>query len=202
MKPPIAQLQHLVKPGRLIALIDGVFAVAMTLLVLDLRLPSQIDDLNQALLSLLPAFLIYLLAFALLASYWTIHHSTFHNIEYCDGRLILFSIINLLFVTLYPVTANIVGSHPLEPIATVCLSINSLLYCISAWALWSHAAKNPQLLVLDADINRLKEVAQNMLLVAIGLMIAIPLTFLSVIFAYLFWFLGPPIAAWLSHRKR
>jgi hypothetical protein len=44
--------------------------------------------------------------------------------------LIVLSLINRLFVTLYPVTASIVGAHPLEPLATVCLSANSLASAI------------------------------------------------------------------------
>jgi uncharacterized membrane protein len=63
--------------GRLISLTDGVFAVAMTLLVLDLKLPSQSGDLVRALVRMLPGFLIYLIVFASIAGYWIIHHGTF-----------------------------------------------------------------------------------------------------------------------------
>jgi uncharacterized membrane protein len=149
-----------------------------------------------------PPFIIYLIAFASIAGYWTIHHAAFRNIAYCNGRLILLSILNLLFVTLYPVTANIVGSHPLEPLATVCLSLNSMLFCISAWGVWIYAAENRQLLATDANDKRLRGVAKIMILVAISLVIAIPLAYISVYLAYLDWFIGAPIAAWLSRKKR
>jgi hypothetical protein len=51
-----------------------------------------------------------------------------------DGQLIVLSLVNLFFVTLHPVTASIVGTHPLEPLASVCPSVNSMLYRLSAWA--------------------------------------------------------------------
>jgi uncharacterized membrane protein len=193
---------QLIDLGRLISLIDGVFAVAMTLLVLDLKLPSQSGDLVHVLLQMLPGFLIYLIAFASIAGYWTIHHTTFRHIAHGDGRLVLLSLINLLFITLYPVTASIVGAYPVEPLATVCLSANSLFYCVSAWAIWSHAAANPQLFAEDADYRRLRQVARIMSLVAIGLALAIPLAFLSVYLTYAIWILSAPIAAWWSRGRR
>jgi uncharacterized membrane protein len=150
---------------------------------------------------MLPGFMVYLIAFASVAGYWTIHHGTFRYIAHGDGRLVLLSMINLLFVTLYPVSASIVGAHPLEPLATVCLSANSLLYCLSAWAVWSYAAANRRLLAEEADDRRLKQIARIMLIVALGLALAIPLAFLSVYLAYADWFLGAPIAAWLGRRR-
>jgi pimeloyl-ACP methyl ester carboxylesterase len=118
-----------------------------------------------------------------------------------DGRLIGLSLINLLFVTLYPVAASIVGAHPLEPLAIVPLSANSLLYCLSAWAVWSRAAADRRLLAEDSGPRELQKIARIMLLVAIGLLLAIPLAFLSVYTAYAVWILCAPIAAsWVRGR--
>jgi uncharacterized membrane protein len=188
--------------GRLVTFIDGVFAVAMTLLVLDLKLPSDTGDLVSALRQMLPGFLVYLIAFASIAGYWTIHHFSFRYISHGDGRLVVLSLVNLLFVTLYPVTASIVGAHPLEPLATVCLSANSLLYCLSAWAVWSYAAAHRRLLAEDADWRTLQRVARIMLLVAVSLALAIPLAYLSVYLAYAAWILGAPVAAWVGGRRQ
>jgi uncharacterized membrane protein len=187
--------------GRLDALIDGVFAVAMTLLVLDLKLPSGTRDLLSALRQMLPGFLVYLIAFASIAGYWTIHHFAFRHIAHGDGRFIVLSLVNLLFVTLYPVTASIVGAHPLEPLATLCLSANSLLYCLSTWAVWSYAASHRQLLAGAADGLHLRRVARRMMVVAIFLALAFPLAYLSVYMAYADWILCAPVAAWVGGRK-
>lgn len=194
--------QRHVDLGRLVALIDGVFAVAMTLLILDLKLPAGTGDLVSALRQMLPGFLVYLIAFASIAGYWVIHHFAFRHIAQGDGRLIVLSLANLLFVTLYPVTASIVGAHPLEPLATICLSANSLLYCLSAWAVWSYTAAHRQLLVEGADGRDLHRIARIMLMVAIVLALAFPLAFLSVYLAYADWILCTPVAAWVGGRKR
>jgi hypothetical protein len=61
---------------RLIALVVGIFAVAMTLLVLDLKLPGDVS-LTDGLRQILPAFLIYRITFVSIVGYWYMHHSTF-----------------------------------------------------------------------------------------------------------------------------
>jgi hypothetical protein len=61
--------RHLLDLGRLVALIDGVYAVAMTLLVLDLKLPSESNDLVRALRAMTAGFLVYLIVFASIAGY-------------------------------------------------------------------------------------------------------------------------------------
>jgi uncharacterized membrane protein len=187
--------------GRLISLIDGVYAVALTLLVLDLKLPSESGELPRALAQMLPGFLIYLIAFASVAGYWTIHHGTFRHVRYGDGRVVLLSFVNLLFVTLYPVTASIVGAHPLNPLAAACLSANSLLYCMSAWAVWSYTAANRRLLADDTDHRIVQQVARIMMIVGIGLAFAIPIGFVSVYLVYAVWIVWPPISASLVHKR-
>ena len=202
MKPPQRPNSEFPELGRLITLIDGVYAVALTLLVLDLKLPQN-TSLVSALRQMLPGFLVYLITFASIAGYWMIHHGTFRHIAHGDGRLVFLSLINLLFVTLFPLSASIVGSHPLEPLAAACLSANSLLYCMSAWAIWSHAAANRHLIAEKADSRRLQQSGRMMLFVAAGLALAIPLAFVSIYIAYAIWILYTPIAGlWLRARRR
>ena len=194
--------RHLIEPGRLVTLIDGVFAVAMTLLVLDLKLPSENGELASSLRQMLPGFLVYLIVFASIAGYWIIHHSYFRYLTYVDIRLVVLSLINLLFVTLCPLMASIVSAHPLEPLATICLSTNSLLYCLSAWAIWSYAAAHCRLLAEEVDPGALQHEARIMLFVAISLAIAIPLAYLNVTLTYAIWILCAPTASLWVMRKR
>ncbi|HTP01289.1 MAG TPA: TMEM175 family protein [Anaerolineales bacterium] len=193
-------LSHQMGLGRLVALIDGVFAVAMTLLVLDLKLPFDTSDLASALIHVLPGFLVYLIVFASIAGYWIIHHRTFCFVARVDARLTLLSLLNLLFITLFPLAASIVGSHPLEPLATICMSANSLLYCVSAWAIWSYAANHVSLLEHQKRTKRLRRQAAIMLGVGATLALAIPAAFVSVYLAYALWILGVPVASLVLRR--
>jgi uncharacterized membrane protein len=188
--------------GRLTAFVDGVFAVALTLLVLDLKLPSGTGNLSTALRQMFPGFLIYLIVFASIAGYWIIHHLNFRHISHGDVKLVVLSLVNLLFVTLYPLTASIVGAHPLEPLAIVCLSSNSLLYCLSAWAVWSYAAGQRKIVADDPGRRSLLRAARIMLIVAVSLVLALPLAYLSVYLAYADLILCAPLAAWMGGRRQ
>jgi uncharacterized membrane protein len=201
MKSDFVENLHLMTLGRLVALIDGVFAVAMTLLILDLRLSPQLN-LIPGLEEMLPGFLVYLITFASIVGYWFIHHANFRYVSGTDARLVLLSLVSMLFVTLFPVCASIVGAHPLEPIATVCMSANSLGYCVSMWALWSYAAANRRLLAEGSDPGRLHDTGRIMGMVAVGLALAIPLAFLSVYIAYAIWILYPPAVGWGTRGRK
>ena len=73
MRHPVRS-HRLLDQGRLLSIVDGIFAVAMTLLVLDLKLPSDQGDLVQGLRQMLPGFLVYLVAFASIAGFQHIAH--------------------------------------------------------------------------------------------------------------------------------
>jgi uncharacterized membrane protein len=101
---------------RIEALSDGVFAIALTLLVLDIRVPvrehiSGEKDLMIAFLGLTPKLLAYLLSFMTLGIFWTAHSSQFHYIEKSDR---IFNWINfsfLLFVTIIPFTTAFLSEY-------------------------------------------------------------------------------------------
>jgi TMEM175 potassium channel family protein len=192
---------------RLIALVDGIFAVAMTLLVLDLKLPAD-RSLADALQKMLPGFAIYLITFASVVGYWYMHHSTFQYVARVNGRVIVLSMLGMLFVTLFPLSASIVGAHPLDPLATMCLSLNSALYCVGMWGLWSFLAAHRELLHPGADTKALRGIRDVMGVIAIGLVVAVPLAYLSPFLAYGLWTVFPALVGWglrgrhERHRQR
>jgi uncharacterized membrane protein len=75
----------LVSVDRLVFLIDGVFAITLTLLVLDLR-PPQTVDLRRGLMDMLPRLGVYLIAFYAIANEWVIHARTFRLVKQADSR--------------------------------------------------------------------------------------------------------------------
>ncbi len=94
-------------PGRLLALADGVFAIAMTLLVLELGVEGIAKTANNAevvhgLLEMWPKFLIYGLSFLILGIFRVIHQSIFDAIKRYDTTLIWLNILFLMFVALVP----------------------------------------------------------------------------------------------------
>jgi uncharacterized membrane protein len=100
--------------NRIEALADGIFAVAMTLLVLDVKLPAgeafRTDgELLHRLLSLEHTFVIYLISFIVLGMFWVAHHAHFHFIRYVDHTILWINLIFLFGITSVPFTTDILG---------------------------------------------------------------------------------------------
>ncbi|MBU0672755.1 MAG: DUF1211 domain-containing protein [Candidatus Margulisbacteria bacterium] len=114
---------------RIESLTDGVFAIAMTLLVLSLELPplgQQLSgtQLQQLLLSQAAKFFNYALSFVLLAVFWIIHHQQFHYIKRTNRTHLWINILVLMFVALMPFSTSLIGDFPGDWIAELFFSAN------------------------------------------------------------------------------
>ena len=101
---------------RIEALADGIFAVAMTLLVLDVKLPNgehfaTSGDLLERLFSLEHTFVIYFISFVVLGMFWVGHHAHFHYIRYVDHTLLWINLIFLFGITSVPFATDLLGDH-------------------------------------------------------------------------------------------
>lgn len=99
---------------RIDALTDGIFAVAMTILVLDLRLPDEfhpVDDgaMARALLELLPKFLPYALSFYVLGSIWLAATKLRTRAEFFDRQYVSWWLLQLLLATCLPFSSSVIG---------------------------------------------------------------------------------------------
>jgi len=101
---------------RIEALADGIFAVAMTLLVLDVKLPdgeiyASNRDLLMRMLSLEHHYVIYLVSFIVLGMFWVAHHAHFHYIRYVDHTLLWINLLFLFFITSVPFGTDLLGDN-------------------------------------------------------------------------------------------
>src|SRR2546425_5454082 len=98
---------------RVETLADGVFAIVMTILVLDLHVPVNAGaQLVPQLFGLWPKFLTYVISFVLVGAYWIAHHSQYRFIERTNRIILLLNILFLMAVALIPFTASLVGEYP------------------------------------------------------------------------------------------
>lgn len=108
-------------PGRIVAFSDGVMAVAITLLVLNIDVPDLPsggeDELADELFDLLPSLAAYALAFALVGRYWVIHHRLFEHLRAFDGTLMTLNLVFLALIVLIPFSAELFDRYNEEPIA-------------------------------------------------------------------------------------
>ena len=107
--------------SRIAAFTDGVMAVAITLLVLNIQVPTleQSQNLDDALVDLLPSLGAYVLAFALVGRFWVIHHNLFEKMRDFDRTLMAMNLTFLALIVLVPFSAELaqLSEHPVGPLA-------------------------------------------------------------------------------------
>jgi uncharacterized membrane protein len=121
----------MLKKARIEALGDGIFAIAMTLLVIDLKSPAQEligREFSLALLSELPKLGSYLLSFVLLSQCWLAHHAIFHNVSQTTRSFLWVNLALFFTITAVPFSTAVLGQHPRERVA-VCLYAGHLALC-------------------------------------------------------------------------
>jgi len=107
------QKPGIIGTGRLEAFSDGVLAVIITIMVLELRPPDGADI--SALTSLTSKFLVYVLSFAIIAIYWNNHHHLLHATRAINGNVMWANLHLLFWLSLVPVGTAWAGDHPLAP---------------------------------------------------------------------------------------
>jgi len=145
--------QKEVSTSRLETLTDGIFAIAMTLLVFGLTVPDVADpaELPHKLLNLVPNLLSLVVSFVILGVYWVATHTQFQYIRRADHMLIWLNIFYLLFVTLVPFSAGLLGRYPGQQIAVIIYGGNLLLCLLMHVGMWWHATRDRHL--VDADLD-------------------------------------------------
>src|SRR3954466_15316504 len=105
---------HLLGKNRLEAFSDGVVAIIITIMVLELKVPH--DASTGALLHLLPVFLSYALSFLVVAILWVNHHHLLHTMQKVDGRILWLNNHLLFWMSLVPFTTAYMGENHLAPL--------------------------------------------------------------------------------------
>ncbi len=128
--------------SRVLALSDGIFAFAMTLLVLGLALPAgfQPSRIGAALVTLRPAFLVYLLSFAVIFFYWLAHHQLFEYITSYDRRLVDLNVAFLLFIAVMPFVTNLLAAASGEFLAAAAYAVTQIAAGSSLALVWAYAS--------------------------------------------------------------
>ena len=122
--------------GRLEAFSDGVIAIIITIMVLELKVPHGTE--LAALQPLIPVFLSYVLSFVYVGIYWNNHHHLFHAATRVDGRILWANLHLLFWLSLIPFVTGWMGENHFEPVP-VALYGGVLMMCGLAYALLAHA---------------------------------------------------------------
>jgi uncharacterized membrane protein len=131
--------------GRLEAFSDGVFAIAITLLVLDITVPEgSADDLLAAVLGQWPSYLAYVISFATIGVAWLEHNAITDYMEYADAMVVRLNLLLLLLVSLLPFPTRLVaeyfGDRDAERVAATIYGVNLLLIAVLLFLMWRYVA--------------------------------------------------------------
>src|SRR2546425_8400977 len=132
---------------RLEAFSDGVIAILITIMVLELKVPHGTD--GQALRPLIPVFLTYVLSFIFLGIYWNNHHHMLHATERVNGAILWANLHLLFWLSLVPVATGWMGDNHVEPLPTalygVVLLMAAIAYTILQAAIVAHQGPHSKL---------------------------------------------------------
>jgi uncharacterized membrane protein len=134
--------------ARLEAFSDGVFAIAVTLLVLDLKVPESPQRLLEQLLAEWPSLLGYLVSFAFISASWVAHAGLTHVLRNADGVFLGLNLLLLLFVSFLPFTTSLFTKHLTdsgERVAVVAFGLNLTLVALLVAALTSYVIRGADL---------------------------------------------------------
>ncbi len=183
--------QRNASPDRLLAFTDGVFAIIITILVLDIRIP-ELDSgqsLSESLTEIRPTTIAFVISFLLVGMYWTEHRSTFSQVRFIDHNAIWLNLLFLLPMSLVPFAASAIGEYSDEPTAlhiygAVLIAVTLLRVAMNSYfahhpgLLWTTSTKRDRWLTLGTT-------AAPLVIYVIAMLIASPVPSLSLLLYFL-----------------
>jgi TMEM175 potassium channel family protein len=150
--------------NRLETFADGVFAIAITLLVLEIKIPDPREDLGTALLKQWPSFAAYVTSFLTIGVIWVSHHQMFTIIRRTTTTFLFLNVLFLLPVAFVPFPTALVAGHILEEgtrtTAVLVYGAVSVVIALMFNVLWAYAFRNG-LVVTGSGANRAQAVARG-----------------------------------------
>jgi len=142
--------------SRLEMLVDGVFAIAMTILVLELKVPELADrhsvqELARSIANQAPTFASYLLSFLVLGMFWYRHNQQYRHFRVISQGMLALHFVQRVAAASFPFCAALVGRYAVNPLALVFYLACILVYAYSSFATWVVARRSGSLSVELTD---------------------------------------------------
>jgi uncharacterized membrane protein len=147
--------EHEIEFGRIVAFSDGVFSIAITLLVLNLAIGEHLleSQVGHALWEQRENLVAYAISFAVIGRFWIVHHSFFGEVTAFDSRLISLNMLYLGWVVLIPFSSHVLGEYAGSTAAVVLYAANLAgVVLIAQWMSWD--ARRAGLTRIDAATQR------------------------------------------------
>jgi uncharacterized membrane protein len=188
---------------RLVFFSDAVFAIAITLLAIDLRLPPVSTDDNGALLDALrhtmPALFAFLLSFLIVGSFWVGHLRTLHVVERTTPRFVALNLVFLLFVALLPFPTSVVAEYGNLSLGAIVYAAFACVTGLVSTSLWLYGTRfSPLAPSVTPELSR--AVALRAVVAPAIFAASIPVALVSPFAAEVLWLLTFPAQIVVAHR--
>jgi len=177
-------MDYQISKHRLETMVDGIFAIAMTILVLGITPPKP--DIARAptvlegqIIGIFPEIFIFIVAFLILAGFWLDHHRMFHFVRTVDSPVIWMNILLLISVVLIPFSTDITGNYPDILTAVLLFHINILIVGITFSLNLYYISRSRQVIDPQADLTSLKVFFYQSLLIPGIALFAVIISFVN-----------------------
>jgi TMEM175 potassium channel family protein len=182
--------------SRIVAFSDGVFAIAITLLVLNLHVGPRVpeSDLAQVLWDQRQDLFAYAISFAVIGRFWVIHHGFFSEVTGFDGRLIGLNLFYLAWIVLIPFSTQVLGDHGGAEAAVILYAANLVGVVLFGALLFADARRAG---LTRTAPEEARAGLRNALFIASIFLVSIPVAFVSPQLAPFCWlalFFGPAVS--------
>ena len=183
---------------RLVFFSDAVFAIAITLLALDIRLPieaAHLSDLQlfNGLVDIWPKYLSFLISFLVIGNFWIAHHRRYRYINRYDTRLLLLNLLVLMSIAFIPFPTAVLSENG-NRTATIFYSLSIAITGLLSALLWWYVSKENRLLDDNFDTKLAKQNLISILTVPAVFLLSIGLAYINPDLAKFSWMLTAPAA--------
>ena len=193
---------------RLVYFSDAVFAIAITLLILDIRVPEiepahAHTELSRRLVALVPQVIGFVVSFLVIGVYWEAHHRMFGFIKGCTRTLIWLNMLELFLIAFLPFPTAVLGRYAFVPTAVVCYAVTVVAVGLARTAIWRYASKGGRLLDEDTPRAEIRAGLWRGFVAPAIFTLSVPLAFASPLLAMLSWTLILPalrLAEWQARK--
>ncbi|CAN1211077.1 TMEM175 family protein [Tumidithrix helvetica PCC 7403] len=167
---------------RVEALIDGAFAIVLTLLALEIKSPHADSDLKltEALIALSPKIFAYFLSFIILGLLWFGHQMMAHYVKRSDRNHILLNLLFLMFVALIPFSTALLGENLQYHSATIVYGVNLFITGLIQYLHWEYMSSQNRLIDSELDRRIVRSVQKTFLAIPLVCGLGIGVSFVSI----------------------
>ena len=165
-----AQSDQGLSKQRIEALSDAIFAFAMTLLVLDVKIPKISEEmvaqglLRPTLLDLWPKFLSFAMSFVILGLFWIAHHGYSHFLKRTDRTFLWINLLFLMVVVFVPFSTDLLGDYPRQRLAAVVYGCNIMALGLTLYGQWAYATSGHRLVGSHIEPQLVRKGKQRILM--------------------------------------